>query len=225
MLSSQTKQAQCLTSVTLDNGLLEPFEIGALMDALLCYSTWPGERVKGVATAICADVVQGWAEASPHIRREYPHYKKSLNRTSLRALHHRREKALQFGLAFLPMLKEPVTGRLPLLDGRERPLSEAEIVRFIWPDPAAHRDFSYDQWLHDKHKELRDHRPIAHLAAAFQYIARERSGSNEAKAFDYEDRDFQREVIGRANQFAGYFRSTRALKRIGDRLIDIEWRE
>ena len=225
MRSSQTKQAKRLTSVTLDNGLLEPFEIGALIDALLCYSTWPAERVKGIATAICADVVQGWAEAAPQIRSEYPHYKKSLNRTSLRLLHHRREKALQFGLAFLPMLKEAVTGQLPIFNGRQRPLSEAEIVRFIWPDPAAHRDFSYDQWLHDKRKELRDHRPIAHLAAAFQYIARERSGSSEATAFDYEDRDFQREVIGRAIQFASYFRTTQALKRIGDRLIDIEWRE
>ena len=225
MRSSPTKQVECLTSVTLDNGLLEPFEIGALIDAVLCYSTWPAERVKDVATSICADVVQCWAETTPEIRGEYPHYKKSLNRTSLRSLHHRREKALKFGLAFLPMLKEAATGDLPILSGRQRALSEAEIVRFIWPEPAAHRDFSYDQWLHDKRRELRDHRPIAHLAAAYQYIARERSRRNEAAAFDYQDLDFHREAVRRANKFACYFRAVPALKAIGDRLISIEWRD
>ena len=225
MRSSRINQSECLTSLSLDNALLEPFEIGALIDAVLCYSTWPAERVKDVATAICADVVQCWAETTPQIRAKYPHYKKSLNRTSLRSLHHRREKALKFGLAFLPMLKEAATGQLPILNGRQKSLSEAEVVRFIWPEPAAHRDFSYEQWLHDKRKELRDHRPIAHLAAAFQYIARERSGRNEAAAFNYENLNFHREVVRRATEFSGYFRNIPALKPIGDRLINIEWRE
>ena len=225
MRSSPTKQVECLTSVTFDNGLLEPFEIGALIDAVLCYSTWPAERVKDVATAICADVVQFWAETTPEIRGEYPHYKKSLNRTSLRSLHHRRDKALKFGLAFLPMLKEAVTGDLPILNGRQRAMSEAEIVRFIWPEPAAHRDFSYDQWLHDKRRELRHHRPIAHLAAAYLYAARERSGSNEAASINYEDMELHRNIVKRANEFAGYFRGVPALKAIGDRLINIEWRD
>ena len=225
MSSSPTNQAEFLTSVTLDNSLLEPFEIGALIDAVLCYSTWPAERVKHVATAICADVVQCWAEKTPQIRNEYPLYKKSLNRTSLRSLHYRREKALNWGLAFLPMLKEAATGDLPILCGRQRSLSEAEIVKFIWPEPVAHRDFSYDQWLHGKRKEFRDYRPIAHLAAAYEYTARERSGPNEAAGFHYEDLDFHRAVIRRTTEFAGYFHSIPALKAIGNRLINIQWHE
>ena len=219
------KQVERLSSLTLDNSLLEPFEIGALIDAVLCYSTWPAERVKEVATAICADVVQCWANTAPAIRAEYPHYKKSLNRTSLRSLQHRREKTLKFGLAFLPMLKEAATGQLPILNGRQAALSEAEIVKFIWPEPAAHRDFSYDEWLHDKRRELRSHRPIAHLAAAYQYVARERSGPNQAAPLDYQDLELHRAIVMRANEFAGYFRTVPALTTIGDRLIDLEWRE
>jgi hypothetical protein len=223
--SSRTKQAGRLTSITLDNSLLEPFEIGALIDAVLCYSTWPAERVKDVATAICADVVQCWAKTTPEIKAEYPHYKKSLNRTSLRSLQHRREKALKFGLAFLPMLKEAATGQMPIFNGRQRGLSEAEIVQFIWPEPAAHRNFSYDEWLHDRRRELRNHRPIAHLAAAYQYVARELSGANAAASMDYEDLNLHRSIVERANRYAGYFRATPALKHIDSKLIDIEWRD
>lgn len=35
--SSRTNELECLTSLTLDKGLFDPFGIGALIDAALCY--------------------------------------------------------------------------------------------------------------------------------------------------------------------------------------------
>jgi hypothetical protein len=72
---------------------------------------------------------------------------------------------------------------------------------------------------------VRAHRPIAHLAAAYQWIARERSGDQPSATFDYQDLDFHREAVKRANEFAGYLRATPALQGIADQLIDLEWRE
>lgn len=214
--------------VILDSRALQPFEIGARLDALLCYSTWSAERRERIADAICARLFAFSIAQDPALKselsRKYPRYAKQ-NRTRLNSLDGRREKALRVGMAFLPILKEPATGELPLLHGQKRRLTLAEIVRFIWPERQRGPDFVYEDWLKDREKDVRLYRPIAHLAAAYQWIARERSGDQPSASFDYQDLDLHREAVRRANEFAGYFRSSPALKNIAERLIPLEWCE
>jgi hypothetical protein len=214
-----------LTYLLLDTKLLEPFEIGALLDALLCYPTWSEERQQAVAVAICAEIVGHWAEAQPELKAEYPHYKKSAARTSLRSLRKRRDQALEAGLAFLPHLKRAAIGQLPRFEGAERELSFSEVARFLWPPREGGDEVNYESRIHDLQRALRNSYPTAHLAAAYQYIAREQTGRELAAAFDYEDMGLHREAVRRANEFAGYFRATSRLAKIGRRLITLEWRD
>ena len=214
--------------VVLDTRALQPFEIGARLEALLCYSTWSAERRERIADAICARLFAFSIAQDPTLKKElnrkYPRYAKQ-NRTRLNSLDGRREKALRIGMAFLPVLKEPATGELPELHGQKRRLTLGEIVRFIWPERQGGPDFVYEDWLKDREKDVRLYRPIAHLAAAYQWIARERSGEEPSATFDYQDLEFHREAVGRANEFAAYFRGAPALQSIADQLINLEWRE
>lgn len=222
------KQVLARESIVLDAKQLQPFEIGAQVEALLCYPTWAAERRSKIADALCARLfafsIAQDPERKSELSRKYPRYAKS-NRTKLDSLDGRREKALKIGLAFLPMLKEPATGELPEFRGERRRLTLNEIVQFIWPERPGGPDFVYEDWLKDREKDVRAYRPIAHLAAAYQWIARERSGAGRSSAFDYQDIDFHREAVRRANEFAGYFRATAALKNIADQLLEIDWRE
>jgi hypothetical protein len=215
--------------VAFDVGSLAPFEIGARLDALLCYPNWSPQRRQTVSDAICAEVVGYTIELEPFrtrgLRTRYPQYTKSRSRSALNSLPHRREKALTFGLAFLPLLKKAATQELPIFNGQQRELSRVEIARFLWPRWNGGADFDYDQWLHDRMSDWRNYHPIAHLAAAYQYIARERSGPNEAASIDYQDLDLHREVVRRANEFAGHFRATPGLNGIADQLIELGWRD
>jgi hypothetical protein len=214
--------------VLLDTRALQPFEIGAKLEALLCYSTWSAERRERIADALCARLFAFSIAQDPSLKKElsrkYPRYAKH-NRTRLDSLDGRREKALRIGVAFLPVLKQPATGELPELHGQKRRLTLAEIVRFIWPDRQGGPDFVYEDWLKDREKDVRLYRPIAHLAAAYQWIARERSGEEPSATFDYQDLDFHREAVSRANEFATYFRGAPALQGIANQLINLEWRE
>jgi hypothetical protein len=215
--------------MVLDASALAPFEIGARLDALLCYSTWSAQRRQKLGDAICAEVIAYTIEVEPHRKRElwaqYPQYRKSRARSALSSLSSRRNKALKVGLAFLPLLKKAATGELPILNGHQRELSQAKIGRFLWPEWNGGADFDYDQWLQDRMKEWRSYHPIAHLASAYQFIARERAGPNEAAAIDYQDLDLHRDVVRRANEFAAHFRAMPRLRRIASQLIDLHWRE
>jgi len=221
-------QAISRERVVLDTREAQPFEIGAKLEALLCYSTWSVERRERIADAICARLFAFSIAQDPaledELSRKYPRYAHP-NRTKLDSLDGRREKTLRIGVAFLPMLKEPATGELPEFRGEKRRLTLAEIVRFIWPERQGGPDFVYEDWLKDREKDVRAHRPIAHLAAAYQWIARERSGDQPSATFDYQDLDLHRKAVRRANEFAGYFRAAPALQGIADQLIDLEWRE
>lgn len=98
-------------TLILDTNTMAPFEIGARLDALLCYSTWSTARQQGFADAICADLlafsVQLEPDRSLELYKAWPQYRKGRNRASLAALHNRRDEALKVGLAFLPALKQP----------------------------------------------------------------------------------------------------------------------
>ena len=229
MHSGRKEQGRAKHSLLLDTQELEPFEIGARLDALLCYPTWSPERQQQIADAICAELVSYSIEVDSgrkgDLTDRYPRYTKHRRRTALGSLPDRREKALTFGQAFLPLLKQAATGELPILYGEQRELSISEIARFIWPPREEGAEINYADRLHDRQKELRSYRPIAHLAAAYQYFARQRSGPNQAAPLDYQDLSLHRDLVRRAHEFAGYFRGIPALRFIGNQLLNIEWRD
>lgn len=206
---------------------MAPFEIGVTLDVLLCYPTWSRDRRQKIVNAIGAEIVAYWIELEPNRKAElavaFPQYQKTKARAALGSLMGRHETALTFGQAFLPLLKEAAEGELPFLNGEKRKLSISEIARFIWPPRDNGDEINYEDRLHDRKKELRDFYPVAHLAASYQYAARELSGPNEAAPLDYQDLDLHRAIVSRANDFAGYFRAIPAFKNIADRLIKIEW--
>lgn len=223
------KQARPTERVIIDAKVLRPFEIGAQLDALLCYPTWSAYRRQGVADAICATLVAHSIEVDPSRKAElweaFPKYTMRKSRASLKTRDERRKEALNAGLAFLPLLKKAAIGELPVLRGRAGELSLAEIARFLWPDENS-RKTDYNDLLHDRMKHgLRRFYPIAHLAAANQYIARERSGDHPAAPFDYQDTEHFREVVRRADEYAGYFAAMPRWGNIAEALIRIEWRE
>lgn len=224
------EQVLSASSLVLDLAMLEPFEVGARLDALLCYPTWSFDKQQAIADAICATLVTHAIAEEPsrkgNLWRRFPNYKKSVSRASLATLQDRRDDALVAGLGFLPLLKKAAIGDLPILRGRQKELSVGEIARFLWPPRGHGREINYESRLNDRQKHgLRKYYPVAHLAAAFQYIARERSGTEPAAAFDYQDIDLYREVVRRANEYAGYFAVIPRLGNIADALIHIEWRE
>lgn len=229
MANDPTEQVRSNAVLVLDKRLLKPFEIGARLDALLCYPTWSFQRQQQIADAICTVLVTHSIRVDPSrkgdLTRQYPQYSKERRRTALGSLDERRKKTLTFGAALLPLLKNEAIGKLPIFQGQERELTGVEVARHLWPPREGGTEVNYEERLHDRQRELRSYRPIAHLAAAYQYIARERSGSNKEAAFDYQDNDLHQDAVWRASEFAGYFRAVPALKAIGDRLIDIEWRE
>lgn len=230
MITRTGEQAAGPPSVVLDLRVLKPFEIGARLDALLCYPTASFEKQQAVADAICASLVAHSIADDPSRKadlwRRFPRYKKSASRASLATLQDRRDDALTAGLAFLPLLKKAAIGELPILRGRQKELSLREIAQFLWPPRGHGTEVNYESRLNDRTKHgLRKYYRVAHLAAAFQYIAHERSGTDAAAPFDYQDIDLYREVVRRANEYAGYFAAIPRLGNIADALIHIEWRE
>jgi hypothetical protein len=155
------EQATVGERVVLDTRVLHPFEIGARLEALLCYSKWSAERREKIADAICARLFAFTIAQDPTLKRElsrkYPRYAKH-NRTNWFRWMAGARKC--FGLAaFLPMLKEPATGELPELYGEKRKLTLEQIVRFIWPVRPGGPNFVYEDWLKDREKDVRADRP------------------------------------------------------------------
>ena len=130
------------------------------------------------------------------------------------------------GLSFLPLLKKAAMGELPILRGVMKELSQAEIARFNWPPGEQGAEINYQSRLNDRQRHgLRKYYPVAHLAAAFQYMARERSGTEAAAPLDYQNVGLFRDVVRRANEFAGYFATMPKWQNIASALVHIEWRE
>lgn len=230
MAAKVKKQASVGQPWILDPTVSRSFEIGARLDALLCYPTWSHQRQRRIADAICASIIGHSIAVDPSRKAElwsaFPAYRVSQSRASLETLSERRDDALFAGVAFLPLLKNAAIGELPILRGRRRELSIAEIARFLWPPIDQGPESDYEDHVHDRKRHgIRRYYPVAHLAAAYQYVAHERSGDEGAAAFDYQDLAFHREVVRRASEYAGYFSAMPMWANIANALIPVIWRE
>lgn len=224
-----TEQVLSADPVVLDAGILAPFEIGARLEALLCQpSKSPAERLL-IADAVCADIVLQRIEEAPAdaaaLRARFPRYLKSKSRASLGSQARRWEQGFVAGAFFLRQMKPTALRELGFAEAAGDPMSGRQIAQIMWPADEEGYEEDYESRLNDTLRHsIRKYHPVAHLAAAYQYLARIAAGEGMAATFDYEDVDFHRLVVGLAERFAGYIRRTPGMTGIAIKLIDIEWR-
>lgn len=124
-----------------------PFEIGARLDAALCYPNFDPDRQMKFANAICARQFEQWMALEPHRKDELQpvlrEYRKFAERASLSKLEERRKKALVAGQSFLPLLKKAMTGQLPILTGKYINLSRNKIAAYLWPPLDGGHEINY----------------------------------------------------------------------------------
>ena len=214
-------------TLILDPSRNVPYEIGAMLDVALCYPKLSADHQLRIANALCAELVAGWLELEPHrveeIRPLLRGYRQVAHRASCAKLNQRREKAMIAGQSFLPLIKERALGELPILNGKSGKLSRQQIASHLWPVPKGGFEDNYVSRLHDrKRNDILPWYPVAHLAAAYQFLARHLSGKEQASGFDYQDLGLHVLAVMLAAKFADYFRATPGLASIATKLRDIE---
>jgi hypothetical protein len=123
------------------------------------------------------------------------------------------EEAQRMGAAVLALVKETATRELPVINGVSRQLRLDFIVQYLWPNNAGAGENKYLAWVHDVEKrQVRTRYPMAHLAAALTWLAREKSAAGDLMEFVYGDLDFLRRWVAKACEIAGYIRDTPHLK-------------
>ena len=189
----------------------------------------PGDR-RGIADAICADIVALRIEQDPgaaaELRRRFPQYAKSRNRTSLASQGKRWDRALVAGVVFLRQMKEAARRDEGGAGNPEASVPLQIIAESIWIAREGGDEVNYDSRIHDTLRdEVRKYHPVAHLVAAYQYASRHADSWGLRMEFDYDNLDFHRVIVKIAATFARYIQDTPELARAAERLIEIEWRE
>lgn len=221
------KQVRIAQREMLDANVLQPFEIGARLQALVSHPDRSPEFRRAIASAICSDIIAQRIEQDPGsaeaFRFRFPQYAKNKNRKSLGSQAKRWEKGLLAGVIFLRQMKAAAgrDGGEPADDEVSLPLQA--IAEFMWPEQRDEEN--YDWRIHDALRDdVRRYHPVAHLVAAFQFAARCADEEGLRMEFDYDDLDFHRAIVGMASKLAKYIRDTPELARAAERLIEIEWR-
>jgi hypothetical protein len=216
--------------VVLNASALESFEIFAQLQALMCFPGSTPEVRDRIARGICADLIEQQCELEPELaaslRAAFPQYRKNRNRVSLDSHGERWSEALIAGWYFLVRLNKELTGEHPALNGTPEKVSGRDVVSNMFPAREDGFEENYESRIHDIERHLiRRHYPVAHLAAAFQAAAHAASPNSHAGEFDLHDLSFLRLVVSLARAFADRIRRMPELRRVGDRLIDLEWRD
>jgi len=216
--------------LVLDTTRLEPWEIAAHLHIRLAYPDATAARTQRLIDSVCADQLATFIEKHPGCRTElltrFPEYGPRKVRTGRRHIVANLEDAQRMGAAVLVLVKKAATGELPVHEGKPTQLSLDFIVQYLWPKIPGEDDEKYLVWVHDVEKRrVRSRYPMAHLAAALQWLAREMANTGEPMAFVYDDLDFLRRWVSKASEIAGYIRDTPQLEPMAKRLIDIRWIE
>lgn len=204
-----------------------PFEIGAMLDVVLCYPTFTPERQVKIANALCARLVKEWIALEPHraveLRAPLREYRRVSGRASCGMLEKRRQKSLIAGQSFLPLIKQAAYGELPVLEGVNRQLSRHQIASQLWPAMEGGYEENYESRLRDrKENDIWPWYSVAHLAAAYEGLARLGAGHEEGSEFDYQDLNFHIRAVMLASEFARHFRTVPQLADIAGKLLNIE---
>ena len=224
-----TEQVLSAEPFVLDERVLAPFEIGARLEALLCHpGKSPAERLL-IADAVCADIILQKIDErpadAPELRARFPRYLKSKSRASLGTQARRWQQGFVAGAFFLRQMKPIALRELGFAEAAGDLMSGRQIAQFMWPPNEDGYEQDYESRLNDTVRHsIRKYHPVAHLAAAYEYLARLAAPEGMAATFDYENVDFHRLVVGLAQWFAGIIRKTPAMAGIARKLIDVEWR-
>lgn len=212
----------------LDTRVRQPWEIMAELHIRLAYPDADPARRERLIKSVCADYIATFIENRPERREEllnrFPQYDPAI-RVGRKHLTDHFEQAQQVGVIVLALIKETVSGSPNLIDGKPRKVSRDFAIRYSWPQvPGAGND-QYDTWVHDIEKrEFRARFPVAHLAAALEFVARQREAAGEVMTFQYDDYDFLRRWIAIAQEMAGYICMTPELAKpngMASKLLDI----
>lgn len=216
--------------LVLDTTRFEPWEIAAHLHIRLAYPDVRAPRRQRLINSVCADQIAMMIEKHPGSRTEllarFPTYNPRKVRTERKHIVAGLEEAQRMGAAVLALVKETVTGELPVINGQPRPLSLDFIVQYFWPNDASAGENKYLAWAHDVEKrQVRSRYPMAHLAAALEWLAREKSAAGDSMEFVYEDLDFLRRWVSKACEIAGYIRAAPQCELMASQLIDLRWIE
>lgn len=230
MTNAAMKQVVSSNVVVLDASLLEPFEIGAHLEALLCHPGKTADDRQRIADAVCADIISQKIEAMPaeaaSLRSRFPTYRKSVSRASLGSQAKGWDRGFVAGAYFLRQMKDTALREQGFAGDWSNPMSGRAIARTMWPANDEGYEVNYDSRLNDTLKHsIRTYYPVAHLAAAYQYLGRIADSEGIVAEFDYEWVGYHRMVVQLADRLAGYIQLTPGMGGVAAKLIKIEWRE
>lgn len=216
--------------VILDASALEPFEIFAQLQALMCCPKATPVHRERITRAICADLINQQCQLQPEIaaalRTRFPYYLISHNRVSFGSHAEKWGEALIAGWYFLIRMNKETTGEHPALNGTAGKVAGRAVVSAMFPAREDGLEINYESRLHDVQKHLiRRHYPVAHLAAAFQAAAHLRSPGGYVGEFDIHNLAFFRALVKLAGGYAECMRATPELANVSRQLLDLEWRD
>ena len=218
-------------TLVLDTTQLEPFEIGAQLDALLSF---PGEleddRRRRVADAICARQIAITIEAFPEranaLRRKYPKYLQRENRTSLKRLDFRRFRSLLTGFIAITFLKEAMTGEPLVLPAGVARRTVATMARYVLTRKDGEEEGRYLNRVEEFVRREWPHcRPVAHLSSAYlqEFRALREAEGVDMLEFDLQNFQFHRTVVDLAAKHAAHLRVNPRTPWAAGELVDIVW--
>lgn len=216
--------------VEFDARNLAPFEIAARIDALLAEPCVSPKRHAALVRRLCNDQIAVALEAHNGRRAElqarYPQYDPAIDRTQTLALQGKREDAFRFGALVLALVAETALGRPAQLPLGCRSVSLDQMIPALWPRERDEDEDAYHTRVHNIERlKVRARYPVAHLAAAMQWAARELHAGAGKAVWDYQDLGFLRNLIAQACHFAGLIRATAGLENMAIRLIELRWIE
>lgn len=216
-----------MTSLILDPSRLEPSEIAALLYIALAYPAAKPSRSQKLIESIRSDRFVMLRHDAPNeaalLLEQFPALAGG-NRTERKGIITNFEEAQRMGAVVLSLIRGTVPGLPPRTNGKRMSIDLA--TRVLWPRLPGEDRERYEYRLHDiERRQIRPRYPLAHLATALSYLAREQTASGRDMTFSYADLGFLRRWVAKANEIAGYIGATRGLEHMAQQLIDIEWKE
>lgn len=216
--------------VEYDARVLAPFEIAARIDALLAEPFVSPKRHAALVRRLCNDQIAVELETHPGRRAElqasYPQFDPARDRTQTHAVHGKREDAFRVGALVLALVAETAIGRPARLPPGCRSVSLDHMIRALWPREHDEDEDTYFTRVHNIERlKVRTRYPVAHLAAAMQWAARELHAGAGTPVWDYQDLGFLKNLIAQACHFAMLIGATAGLENMACQLIELRWIE
>jgi hypothetical protein len=181
----------------LNSTILEPFEIGAKLLAIACYpATDENDALQKAAEALCADTIRikctEYPESAQQWRDAYPAYSAIDERESrrrLRTFSNRLQRRMLAARMSLGFFERAITGKEPRLPNGMKRHSLNELSKLVMEQTHQSVPENFE------HRIWRPSRPVIHIAAAMQVIARASEPNSVAVGYPLDDLPLHRLVI------------------------------